>query len=246
MCRVKVLEINIDFTRMTKMKAIIASEGNIKSFTEESARSVQNMVALEELNLSTNNLKAIPGGFGFLPRLTSIDLSHNTIEKVPGDFFFLNPVVQLNLDWNTLYEPFHGWYTVDGVSTLLRNLAPYCTAVAENCEIEPEPVKQVAANAPVELIVQARDFKGNPRTTGKEDFKFTIAEPEGAPSVSAIIRDNEGKGKSGTYSCFFKISVPGEYVARVTLNDKDIKGSPWKIQVTPGDDDEEEDNGMDY
>lgn len=244
MSRVKVIDININFSKLTKMKAIIASEGNIKTFTPESSLSVRRMVALEELNLSSNSLKAVPGGFGFLPRLTNIDLSHNAIEKVPGDFFFLNPVVQLNLDWNTLYEPFHGWYTVDGLSTLLRNLAPYCTAIPENCDIEPEAPKQVALNAPVELTVQARDFKSNPRTTGKEAFKFAITGPEGVPPVNTIIRDNDGKGKSGTYSCFFKISAPGQYEARITLNGEDVKGSPWTIQVAPGDD--EDYNGMDY
>lgn len=243
MSRVKVIDININFSKLTKMKAIIASEGNIKTFTPESAQSVRRMVALEELNLSTNSLKAIPGGFGFLPRLTNIDLSRNAIEKVPGDFFFLNPVVQLNLDFNTLYEPYHGWYTVDGLSTLLRNLAPYCTSIPENCAVEPEPPKQIPVNAPGELTIQARDFRSNPRTTGKEAFDFVITAPEGLPPVKTIIRDNDGKGASGTYSCFFKITAPGQYEARVTLNGEDIKGSPWTIQVTPGD---EDDTGMDY
>lgn len=240
MNRIKATDINIDFSKMTKMKCITASEGNIKTFTPESTNSVRHMVALEELNLSTNHLKAIPGGFGFLPRLTNIDLSHNEIEKVPGDFFFLNPIVQLNLDWNSLYEPFHGWYTMDGLSTLLRNLGPYCTSIPENCEIVPEAVKQVTINTPVEFSVQARDFKSKPRTTGKEPFMFKITAPEGVDPVGAIIRDNDGKEKSGTYSCFFRVSVPGEYEASITLNGEHINGSPWKFQAVAGNDDDDD------
>ena len=239
----RVTDINIDFSQMAHMKVLLARKGHIKSFTPESARTVRRLAALEELDLCSNELAAVPGGFGFLPRLTKIDLSHNAIERVPGDFYFLNPVVQLNLDGNTLYEPFHEWYTMDGLSTLLRNLAPYCTAIPENCSIEPEPLKQVSVNAPVELTVRARDFKGNPRTTGKEPFAIAIAAPDGATPVDAIIRDNDGKeGKSGTYSCYFRISDPGQYKVSITLNGEHIKGSPWSLQaVSDGDDDDDED-----
>ena len=235
MNRVKVTEMNINFTKMTKLETITATSGMLKSFTEESGESVRYLAALKELSLASNRLEAIPHGFGFLSKLIKIDLNRNSIGKVPGDFYFLNKNVDLNLDNNSLFEPYHSWYTLDGVLVLLRNLRPYCTAYAENCVVEPECVASAPLNTPVELVVRAKDFHGDDRVTGKDPFELKVTCVEGpikGDTIESYLRDNDGKkDKAGTYDCYFKATVPGKYQVEITVNGINIKGSPWIMNV---------------
>jgi len=73
------------------------------------------------------------------------------------------------------------------------------------------------------FVIQLRTKNGEKKKEGKEDVKVTINGPSGAvPGVN--LRDVG----DGTYICTYSLQNAGDYTVSVTLNGKDIKGSPWK------------------
>jgi len=81
---------------------------------------------------------------------------------------------------------------------------------------------------PAEFTIQARDIFGNPRTEGGDPFQVEVVGPNGAVPVD--IKDNN----DGTYHVEYKPDDAGPYNIAVTLDDKNIKGSVFHVDIKPG------------
>jgi filamin len=84
-------------------------------------------------------------------------------------------------------------------------------------------------NEPAHFTIFSRDKNDQPRADGGDNFKVNIDGPE---SVPAHIVDNG----DGTYGVTYEAQNPGDYVITVTLDDANIRDSPFSVQVQSGTD----------
>lgn len=73
--------------------------------------------------------------------------------------------------------------------------------------------------------IRARTKKGNDKKVGGDKFSVKIVNTETQTPVEGIKVNDNG---DGSYLCTYKIPQSGEYNIHVLLNDRDIKGSPFK------------------
>ncbi len=71
------------------------SNGKLQHFDSES-----DLTGLTGLDLSHNELTAVPGWVCKLPSLVSLDLSHNQLTELPPAFASLSALTTLHLDGN--------------------------------------------------------------------------------------------------------------------------------------------------
>jgi filamin len=82
-------------------------------------------------------------------------------------------------------------------------------------------------NEPAVFTIHSVDKDGKPRTDGGDDFKVDIS---GTEKLVPKIVDND----DGTYTVTYNPDKPGPYVVKVTLDDDNIKDSPFKVNVAQG------------
>jgi len=88
--------------------------------------------------------------------------------------------------------------------------------------------KGVKDNEPTHFTIESRDKNNNKITHGNDKFNVKIDGPKG--NVPAKIKDNG----DGTYKVEYSPEHPGLHTINVTLEDKPIKDSPFKVDVVPG------------
>jgi len=71
--------------------------------------------------------------------------------------------------------------------------------------------------------IRAVDSRGENRKDGGDVFKVEIHGPSGI--VQGVKVDDL---KDGSYLVSYKLPSSGDYEVNITINDKHIKGSPWK------------------
>mmetsp|Transcript_17569 Transcript_17569/g.24381 ORF Transcript_17569/g.24381 Transcript_17569/m.24381 type:complete len:756 (-) Transcript_17569:39-2306(-) len=76
------------------------------------------------------------------------------------------------------------------------------------------------------FTIRAQTKQGQNKKDGGDNFKVTIHGSAG--EVKDVHVKDIG---DGTYLVSYKLPGPGEYTINVTVNDKHIKGSPWKVYV---------------
>jgi filamin len=82
-------------------------------------------------------------------------------------------------------------------------------------------------NEPAVFTIHSVDKDGKPRTDGGDPFKVDIS---GTEKLEPEIVDND----DGTYTVTYHPDKPGPYVVKVTLDDENIKDSPFKVNVEQG------------
>ena len=172
-------EFNVNMSRMTDLREIIASDGRLRRIGREATMSLSFVQSLETLDLARNMLEVLPRQVGYLRSIRKIDVQANQLRVLPGELMFLNPaVIDINVNKNPFLSPFHEWIQDEGIIGTLPHLGPYCAAFPPACSMDRQ-ISTVNARTPVEFRVQAADFKGNNRTTGKDPFTFTITRIDG-------------------------------------------------------------------
>lgn len=78
------------------------------------------------------------------------------------------------------------------------------------------------------LQVIARDFLGNTKKIGGDDFRVDWLQVPFGYNGGVNISDNQ----NGLYSISFFTSIAGEYILSVYLGGAPVLNSPFKIQVT--------------
>lgn len=58
---------------------------------------LSDLVMLEVLDLSNNQLDSLPGGVGFMSRLTELSIQHNKIQSLPSDITNLRSKINKKL-----------------------------------------------------------------------------------------------------------------------------------------------------
>jgi len=227
-------EYNIDMSRMTKLREILACDGRLKRIGREASMSCNFLQSLEVFDFARNQLEGIPRQLGYLRNIRKIDVQANQIRQLPGELIFLNTAqLDINVNKNPFVTPFAEWINNEGIFATLKHLGPFCAAYPPACVMDKQ-LTTVNCRTPIEFRVQAADFKGEPRVTGKDPFAFTIIRidgPTAGQKEECFIKDNHDKGAPGTYDCFFNISNPGTYECSVTMDGTNISGSPFVITV---------------
>lgn len=223
---------DVNMSRMARLRELLLCDSRLRHIGPAAAPSFAFLQALETLDLSRNMLEALPRQVGYLRSLRKLDVQSNQLRTLPGELMFLNTAsLDINVNKNPFCSPFAEWIHNEGILGTLAHLAPFCAAYPPACTISRE-LTSVAARTPVEFRVQAADYKGNPRTTGKDPFAFTITRIDGPTAGTreeCFIKDNHDKGAPGTYDCFFNIAQPGTYECAVTMDGTNISGSPFVI-----------------
>jgi filamin len=126
--------------------------------------------------------------------------------------------------YDVTYQPKDaGNHTVD---VKLKNKpianSPYHLNVNEGADEENSHVESYT------FVIRARTKKGGNRTTGGDAFAAHVTAPNGQklPQEAIKLRDVGDGSYVVTYS--LPADAQGEYKVSVTVNGKDIKGSPWK------------------
>jgi len=227
-------EYDVDMSRMTKLKQILACDGRLKRIGRSAAMSFTFLQSLETIDFARNMLEGIPRQIGYLRSLRRLDIQANQIRVLPGELTFLNPThLEINVSNNPFTSPFAEWVQEEGILMTLSHLGPFCAAYPPACTMDKQ-ITNVQARTPVEFRVQAADFKGVPRATGKDPFTFSITRidgPTAGQKEECFIKDNHERGAPGTYDCFFNIANPGTYECAVTMDGTNISGSPFVITV---------------
>ena len=89
---------------------------------------------LEQVNLSCNKLKYLPGKFTMDPILTSLDVSHNQLSVLPTWLGTLIRLKELILSWNPLDES-----SVENLNELGKKCRRLRFIEAKNCRFETLP-----------------------------------------------------------------------------------------------------------
>jgi len=225
-------EYNVNMSRMTDLREILASDGRLKRIGRDASMSLSFVQSLETFDVARNMLEVLPRQIGYLRSIRKIDAQANQLRVLPGELMFLNTtVVDINVDKNPFLSPFHEWMQDEGIIGTLSHLEPYCAAFPPACTMDKQ-ISTVNARTPVEFRVQAADFKGNKRLTGKDPFSFTITRidgPNAGRKEECFIKDNHEKGAPGTYDCFFNLPEPGTYECSVAMDGTNINGSPFIV-----------------
>uniref|UniRef100_A0A0K2UJK6 E3 ubiquitinprotein ligase TRIM71like [Saccoglossus kowalevskii] n=1 Tax=Lepeophtheirus salmonis TaxID=72036 RepID=A0A0K2UJK6_LEPSM len=79
------------------------------------------------------------------------------------------------------------------------------------------------------FIVIVKDHLNEKRATGGDPIKVTILAPDTRP-----VRQTIFDGKNGTYRIAWKPNIEGEHIVAVTLKDKHIQDSPFKVMIRSG------------
>lgn len=94
---------------------------------------------------------------------------------------------------------------------------------------EGDGLKKAILGKDARFIVVLKDHLGEQRTSGSDPVKVSIMAPDARP-----VRHSIFDGQNGTYRVIWKPNVEGEHILAVTLKDRHIQGSPYKIQVRSG------------
>jgi len=225
-------EYDVNMSKMTNLKEILACDGRLKRIGRQACKSLSFLQNLETLDLARNMLENFPRQVGYLRNIRKIDVQANQLRVLPGELMFLNTLIlDINVNKNPFASPFHEWIQDEGIFGALKHLGPYCAAYPPACTMDRE-ITTVKAHTPVEFRIQAADFNGNKRTTGKDPFAFTITRidgPEAGKTMECFLKDNHDKGAPGTYDCFFNLPEPGTYELTVDMEGTNITGSPFIV-----------------
>lgn len=228
MTQIEVFDVSVE--RMSQLREFLASSGHLREIGHNCARSLPGLKAIETIDLANNRLAVLPKEIGYLSTLRKLELQQNQLAVLPGEINYFNDTIQLNLAGNPLRHPFCTLLQEGGILNLLQNVVPFCSSYAPRCTMG--KVDAVQAHTPVSFRVQAADFKGRPRQTGKEPFAMRIVRKDGPSAgtvVESFLRDNHEKKEPGTYDCHFNLPEPGTYEVTVTLEDTHIAGSPFTV-----------------
>jgi len=230
MTEIEVYDVNM--STMSNLKEFLACDGRLKRFGREAAASFSYLQKLETLNLARNSLEVLPRQIGYIRGIRNIDVQANQLRVLPGELIFLNTeILDINVNKNPFASPFLEWIEDEGIFGTLKHLGPYCAAYPPACSMDKQ-ISTVQAHTPVEFRVQAADFKGVKRTTGKDPFTFTITRidgPNAGKNEECFMKDNHDKGAPGTYDCFFNLPEPGTYECTVAMDGTNISGSPFIV-----------------
>jgi len=78
------------------------------------------------------------------------------------------------------------------------------------------------------FTIEARTKSGTVRQRGGDKFEVVITSKEGVAVEGVRIEDLAAQGEPGKYRVWYTLPGSGKYVVKATLNEKNIKGSPWK------------------
>lgn len=103
--------------------------------------------------------------------------------------------------------------------------SPYNIEVEEGADEEETTVGHYG------FTIIARDRFGEPMTTGgaKVDVEIKLDAPEAEPIEGISVVDNG----DGTYTSEYDIEEPGEYIISIKINNRRLKGTPFKQILTP-------------
>jgi len=104
-----------------------------------------------------------------------------------------------------------------------RGRGPFAPIAGSPFTVDVVPVADAASTyiESVVLTVRSRNKRGQPLTRGGEPFKMNVA-----PNVQVDFQDRG----DGTYVGTYKPPTSGSYKFSITVNNKDIMGSPWTEQ----------------
>jgi len=82
------------------------------------------------------------------------------------------------------------------------------------------------------FTIEARTKGGTPRHRGGDKFEVSISGPEGfVEDVKVEDLNLATPSQPGKYRVFYTLPGKGKYIIKATLNNKDIKGSPWRQKL---------------
>eukprot|EP01132_Coremiostelium_polycephalum_P007890 gene7890-9709_t len=84
-----------------------------------------------------------------------------------------------------------------------------------------------------DFTIQAINYYGDALPTGGENFKVKVVGADGSEVPVTLVDQNNGK-----YDGSYTATVPQEYTVTITLDDQDIKDSPFQVKVNGADKDE--------
>jgi len=96
----------------------------------------------------------------------------------------------------------------------------------EDVEVEEGASEEHSLAVHYSFTVRARTKKGTDKPRGGDKFEVKITGPNGL--VDNVVTEDQ---HDGTYLVSYALENPGKYWVKVTLNGKDISGSPWKQVV---------------
>ena len=97
-------------------------------------------------------------------------------------------------------------------------------AVASKCIILGDGVNYAVTRQTSRFIIEAFDGAGERRPTGGDAFHVAI---RGASPATVKVQDM----KDGTYHCYYRLSISGNYSVSVTLHGAPVAQSPYNLTV---------------
>ncbi|XP_063042933.1 tripartite motif-containing protein 2 [Engraulis encrasicolus] len=112
----------------------------------------------------------------------------------------------------------------------IHNLGTIVTTSAVACQTEAkgEGLEQCAVGVPTSVTIVTRDKAGGLCKAGNAVISAEVFTPDGSIADGEIL-DN----KNGTYDFLYTVPKEGDFCLAVRLYDQHIKGSPFRLRVTP-------------
>jgi dynein heavy chain len=109
----------------------------------------------------------------------------------------------------------------------------YDDTLAANCVAFGSGLDGCVAGRPGRFLLQAKDTKNAPRTSGTDDFQVELRRK--IPMGGGKVEKYTGKAvdhDDGLYTLEYIAPMPGDFSLHVTLNGEGIRGSPFEIQAS--------------
>lgn len=109
-------------------------------------------------------------------------------------------------------------------------------AAPGRCICEGQAITQGKVGETMSFRIQARDNLDNPVNVKDLDFRLMLARITTKTSVDSENRFKWGVAEKGggSYIASYRTNVSGKYRLSVTLNEKDVLGSPFNLDITSG------------
>ena len=123
-----------------------------------------------------------------------------------------------------------------------------CQEIADECLVWGSGLWGATAGEETDFTIQAREKDGDACTKGGLAFSASIkavdaiCDPADSSSISAFLMSQHREPfcevhdfEDGTYGVRYRLSLAGQYRISVTLGESHVQGSPFQVEILPGD-----------
>ncbi|XP_049850413.1 leucine-rich repeat protein SHOC-2-like [Schistocerca gregaria] len=193
---------------------------------------------LQVLDFGCNLITKLSHTIGYIgSSLKKLDVSQNQLTALPGELSMLDLNIDLDLQQNNLRSPFKE--NAHSNPQLFEAIIRFCRAWGPNCTIEKDAFTTAVKNVPGVFLLTAFDYINRPRISGGDIIEVSITEtnPENPedkrPPINrdSFLCAHTKDLKNGTYEINYVFKKSGTFEVEITCDSMQVRGSPFSIVV---------------